>query len=354
MRAFHAGEFEVGRLSRAMRPFCPVEAFHALESIPLEGLRNRGKKLILLDVDNTLVKWKGEDFSAEVVAWIDEAKSLGFNLCILSNTRRPARLQRVCEKLGVKTVRDRFKPSTRMYRLALKEFDVKAEEAVMIGDQLLTDILGANRSGIEAIWVHRIHDHEFIGTRVNRIIERFIISRLYQAIPIVAEMPESAARETLAMQFFKFGVVGLTSMFIDLTIFFVLYGRTPWPGGTLSGTLGSWVQSHGWLLGTHTPADASIPILKGVSGSFAIVNSFIWNRRWTFGIKSKAEASSQFTRFVILSVSGLALGAALATGFAAALPKHQPQRLLVANLLAIVIVAFWNFGGQRLWAFKKR
>ena len=203
MKPFRSGHFNMDMVRRPLRPFCPVSAYHTLESIPLEGLRNRGKKLILLDVDNTLVRWKGEDFTTEVLEWLAEAKALGFNLCILSNTRRPTRLNRLSEKLGIMTIRDRFKPSRRMYQLALKHFDLTPDDAVMIGDQIMTDILGANRSGIEAIWVHRIHDLEFVGTRVNRMIERAIVSSLYKAMPLIEDLPEPHIRETLATQFLR-------------------------------------------------------------------------------------------------------------------------------------------------------
>lgn len=339
---FRAGEFNVQRIGRALRPFCPVSAFHSLESIPLKGLHERGKKLILLDVDNTLVRWKGEDFTPEVLAWIEEAKGLGFHLCILSNTRRPKRLDRLADKLGIRTIRDRFKPSRRMYRLAMLEFRVTPDETVMVGDQILTDILGANRCGIEGIWVHRIHEREFVGTRANRLLERIVVALLYKAMPVIEAMPEdTGTRETLAQQFIKFGVVGGTSTVIDYGLFFIFY-RSP-----ISLIVGTPLFLHGISLGARDPRHASVPVIQAVATGVAIINSFYWNRKWTFNIRDDEGKGEQFRRFVILSVSVLVLTAVTVT-----LLTHV-MSILAAKIVATVLMAFVNFGGQRLWAFKK-
>lgn len=352
---FRAGHFETHRVHKAFKPFCPVSAYHSLESIPLEGLHNRGKKLILLDVDNTLVLWKGEDFTPEVLAWIEEAKGLGFHLCILSNTRHPERLKRLSTILGIKAMRDRFKPSTKMYLMALKEFDVTADEAVMVGDQILTDILGANRSGIEGIWVHRIHEREFIGTRFNRQIEKLILRVLYRAMPLAEALTERTPAGSLGRQFIKFAVVGGSSTVIDFGLFFLLKNYVPWQGGLLSQALGEWLQSNIQPLFryAHTPQEAAAVVIQAFATAVAIFNSFYWNRRWTFGITDSHDKGKQFTRFLILSVSGLILTVALVAGISHILPFAENRNYWVAKIIAMVVVAFWNFGGQRLWAFKK-
>jgi len=89
------------------------------------------------------------------------------SLCILSNTRHPERLARLAAVLEIETFRGKFKPSTHMYEMALAKFGKKPEEAVMIGDQIMTDVLGANRSGIDAIWVQKMEGPEFVGTKIQ-------------------------------------------------------------------------------------------------------------------------------------------------------------------------------------------
>ena len=171
MRDWRSGDFDRARLGGPVRSSRPPTRRRACPRSTCSGSTTAGKRLILLDVDNTLVQWKTEEFSPEVVAWVERAKAMGFGLCIISNTHRLDRLERLRTSLGVETVRGRFKPSRAMFRLALIKFGRRADEAVMVGDQMMTDVLGANRAGIDAIWVRKMEGKEFGGTRINRLIE---------------------------------------------------------------------------------------------------------------------------------------------------------------------------------------
>lgn len=182
MRPWQSGTFDRERISPVWHPFLPTQAIDSIHSIDLQVLHETGKRLLLLDVDNTLVVWQSEDLSEEVYHWIQEAKRLGFLVCILSNTNRVERLQRICSHLGVDYIRGRMKPSRVMYRLALVKYQVHANQAIMVGDQLMTDVLGANRSGIDAIWVRQMGGHEFGPTKINRFIESQLTSRIYKAL----------------------------------------------------------------------------------------------------------------------------------------------------------------------------
>ena len=355
---FRAGHFERHRVGKLVRPFCPISAYHALHEIPLQALWDNGKRLILLDVDNTLVKWKQEDFSEEVLTWLKEAEGIGFKMCILSNTRHPERLKRISARLDVPYIRDRFKPSRKMYRIALRKFGLEADEAVMIGDQILTDILGANRSGIEAIWLNRMGTREFIGTRLgNRVFERMIVRFLYKALPMLSQLPDpvGAPEDTpLKVQIFRFGVVGATAFVVDTTIFMIPYGFISLHGAKLSVIVGSWLKdSLPFIQLAADPQHASIPVFKTISAIGGITTSFYLNRRWTFGITDTEARAAQFRRFVAVSVIGILIS----VGITSYLTPHMPGSDKVAALGAIVIATFcaavWNFTGTRLWAFRK-
>jgi HAD superfamily phosphatase (TIGR01668 family) len=121
--------------------------------------------------------------------WIAELKSHGMSACVLSNTRRVDRLQRVAAALGVDFIRGRFKPSPRMYHQALNKYAVRPDEAVMLGDQLFTDVWGANRAGIEAIWVKPIAWREFAGTKISRMGEAIVRGALYKALETESRGP---------------------------------------------------------------------------------------------------------------------------------------------------------------------
>ena len=352
---WRTGRFDRNRVPGIFHTFVPAHAAVSLTDIDLDQLWADGKRLILLDVDHTLVKWRAEEFAEPVVAWIERAKQMGFALCIISNTRRVERLGRLCTKLGVETVRGRFKPSRAMYRLALIRFKAKPEEAIMVGDQLMTDILGANRAGIQAIWVQKMEGKEFAGTRVNRMMERFFQSVIYRGlVSPVDEKPASNEKELpfserlVTRQFVKFVIVGGSSFLID---FFVTWFLRFHSG--MAEPLGKWLEgSIPFFDKFKTPEDAAIPIFVAVAASLAIVNSFIWNRLWTFEIRGKEQRLSQFRRFVLISVIGLVLNVLITSGLNNILPGHRQYSLAIAKVVAAGIVAFWNFAGQRYYAFK--
>lgn len=181
MSRFQTGTFNRERL-KLFRKLCPCQAVQSIYEVDLDDLKAKGKKLILLDVDNTLLPWKSEQIPDELFEWVAAIRQAGMQLCILSNTRRPARLARIAARLDIDFIRDKFKPSRRMYELALARYKAEKCEAVMIGDQLFTDVLGANRTGIDAIWVKPIARKEFAGTKISRLGERLVCRRLYRTM----------------------------------------------------------------------------------------------------------------------------------------------------------------------------
>jgi HAD superfamily phosphatase (TIGR01668 family) len=74
-----------------------------------------------------------------------------------------------------------MKPSRQGFQKALELLQTTPDRAVMIGDQLFTDIWGANRMGMRSIWVERIHPREFVGTRLSRLVERILLRWLRRA-----------------------------------------------------------------------------------------------------------------------------------------------------------------------------
>jgi len=182
LREFRVGLFDRDRLRGFARQICPSRAVACVVDVnPLE-LKARGKKLVLLDVDNTLMPWHGDCVPESSRAWIAGLRKEGLIACVLSNTRRVDRLQRIASALGVEFIRGRFKPNPTMYHQALEKYGARPEEAVMVGDQLFTDVWGANRAGIEAVWVKPIAWREFAGTKISRLAEAMARASIYRAL----------------------------------------------------------------------------------------------------------------------------------------------------------------------------
>lgn len=97
-------------------------------------------------------------------------------MCLASNTHNRRRLERVASKLGVPYVQGLPKPRKRCFNRALELLGLTADSVAVVGDQLFTDILGGRRSGIHTIMVQPIHHREFIGTKVSRLFERWLLN----------------------------------------------------------------------------------------------------------------------------------------------------------------------------------
>lgn len=358
MKGFKPATFEREHMPSLLRRFSPAASLDRVEDVDLASLASRGKKLVLLDVDNTLLPWKHHEFPESVHDWVALGKSLGLQFCILSNTRHPERLKRLSEDLGVPFIRDKFKPSRKMYLLALEQYGAEPAQAVMIGDQLLTDVLGANRTGIDAVWIKPVAKKEFVGTRVvSRNIERVIGRILFDYVEEPAGAPAGFFRSDLLKQIVKFCIVGGSSFVIDYCVKMTLMLAVPYGDGRFSDKLGEWlVTSYPSLFSfaRHNYADAALAPISVVAAGVAILNSFVWNRRWTFRAVEKEERARQFGRFLVISLIGLGLNATLTTFFKVVLPGEEKMTLRIAIVLAAACVAVWNFTGQRLYAFKRK
>lgn len=134
----------------------PRGVYPSVTDIRPEALAARGIRLVLADLDNTLAPYKVEEPSDEIRAWKAELEAAGITLFLLSNSRKPGRAQRYAEKLGIPYQGHSGKPKRGGYLKALERMGCKAEEAVMVGDQIFTDTLGANRSGVIPLLIEPI------------------------------------------------------------------------------------------------------------------------------------------------------------------------------------------------------
>lgn len=347
------GTIDRTRVPKSLRRYAPVRIEQAIERIDLNELWESGKRLILLDVDNTLVRWHAEEYAPSVVAWVESAHAKGFDLCILSNTRRPARLARIATFFQVDSMNGRFKPHPSMYLEALRRYDRTSDQAVMIGDQLMTDVLGANRAHIDAIWLKPLHTKEFFGTKFNRGLERVIRPFLFKMV-LMPESDAIPAENNMRRQIIRFVVVGGTSFVIDYLLTNILMKVVPAGNGLVSDQVGNWVLSSSAFARDqfHTANKAAAPILGGVASFIAMFNSFYWNRKWTFGAEGATRTLTQLHRFYTISILGACWNALIFGAVYNMFAADQRGAVLVAKMVAAGVVAIWNFLGQRHYAFR--
>ncbi len=159
-----------------MQNFIPDIYQKSIYDIDYQKLKKKGIKCLLFDLDNTLVPVK-------TVAPTKKVKELfqllekDFKIIILSNSGKK-RLIPFKEGLNVDTSFSSHKPFKKKYLKIMKIYGFKYHEIAAIGDQLLTDICGANRVGVTSILVHPIGEYEKIWTKINRFFESFVYRKL--------------------------------------------------------------------------------------------------------------------------------------------------------------------------------
>lgn len=116
-------------------------------------LQRRGIRLLLSDLDYTLAPKSTPRPDEALHQWLAQLQAAGIRVMILSNNRHPRRVELFCRDLGISYVGHAQKPAVRGFRRAMAQAGIPARETAMLGDKLLTDVLGANLSGITALMV---------------------------------------------------------------------------------------------------------------------------------------------------------------------------------------------------------
>ncbi|NLG82441.1 MAG: YqeG family HAD IIIA-type phosphatase [Bacilli bacterium] len=158
-----------------MSIFIPHEYHKSIHDIDLLKLYENGKRLILTDLDNTLVSYAEPIPTEEIRAFKKKCDEIGLTLVIISNNNEK-RVKRFADELGVPYLAKALKPLKRGYRKLTLGYS--NDEVAIIGDQVLTDIVGGKRMGFYTILVDVIdYKTESWKTRFNRFFERLIIKK---------------------------------------------------------------------------------------------------------------------------------------------------------------------------------
>jgi HAD superfamily phosphatase (TIGR01668 family) len=153
--------------------FYPSLYLNSTYEINFEALYSKGYRGLIFDIDNTLVR-HGFPANEQAIALFDRLKSIGFSCCLLSNNKEP-RVKLFNEKIGVNYLFKADKPKVTGYEKAMSLMGTTRKNTVFIGDQLFTDIFGANRTGLYSILVKPIHPKEEIQIVLKRKLEKIVL-----------------------------------------------------------------------------------------------------------------------------------------------------------------------------------
>jgi len=159
-----------------MDKFIPDIYQKSIFTIDYQKLKKNSIKCLLFDLDNTLVPYKTCEPNAkihELVAMLSD----DFKVIIMSNSNKN-RLRPFKEKLNIDVAYSSRKPLKKKYKKILSLYGFKESEVACIGDQLMTDILGANNMGFTSILVNKIAPFEPLPTKINRFFEKIVRKKL--------------------------------------------------------------------------------------------------------------------------------------------------------------------------------
>ena len=132
------------------------QSFKKLTDITPEHIKSRNISFLMLDLDNTIAPYGALKPDDSVLNWIKDIKNSGIELFIVSNSKRPDRVESFARQMQIGYIKNACKPSVKGIQKAMKMCGKTPDESALCGDQTFTDVLGANRAGITSFLVHPI------------------------------------------------------------------------------------------------------------------------------------------------------------------------------------------------------
>ena len=153
--------------------FYPNDFFNNVTEISYSYLKEKDIKALVLDVDNTLIDYD-RNLSPEIIEWASNLKENGIKLIILSNSNSKEKVKDVANKLGIQYSYFGTKPLKRGFKKVQKILNLENKKIAVVGDQIFTDIIGANRMKMYSILVEPIAEKDIWVTKIKRPIENYI------------------------------------------------------------------------------------------------------------------------------------------------------------------------------------
>lgn len=154
--------------------FYPRDYFKSVTRITKKYLDENRIQALILDVDNTLIDYD-KNLSQEIISWANTLKDSGIKMVILSNSNKKEKVKNVAEKLNIEYLFLGMKPLKRGFKKAKKILQIEENNKIaVVGDQIFTDIIGANRMKMYSILVEPIEKRDIWITVLKRPIENYI------------------------------------------------------------------------------------------------------------------------------------------------------------------------------------
>lgn len=160
----------------AINKILPNSYQKSVFTINYTKLKEKNINTLIFDIDGTIAKADDINISKDIQKLIDKLKK-SFNIILISNNHIE-RVKPVADLLNLKMIYDADKPLKTPYNKVIQTFNVKKENIAAIGDQTLTDIVGANEYGIYSILVDQIDKKNNIQTGMAQTLQKFMLNKL--------------------------------------------------------------------------------------------------------------------------------------------------------------------------------
>ncbi len=155
----------------------PNSYYQSVYDIDYSKLKKENIDTILFDIDNTIANVDDTNIPYKTKELISNLKKQNFKILLFSNNHKE-RVEPVSKTLNLKALSDAGKPAKQAYQKALKQINSKKENTVAIGDQLLSDIVGAKKYGLKAILVDQLSKENNLKTGLAQKLQKHMIKKL--------------------------------------------------------------------------------------------------------------------------------------------------------------------------------
>lgn len=138
----------------------PKAMTDAVTDLTPSYLRGLNIRLLMLDFDNTIVPYTTDVPTAKMQMWLETMMESDISICVVSNSKND-RVKNFCRQYGLDCITRARKPFSDGIRRCMEEYELEPDACALVGDQIFTDVLGANCAGIHSILVKAIHNHNF-------------------------------------------------------------------------------------------------------------------------------------------------------------------------------------------------
>ena len=149
----------------------PYAHSQSIYEIEIDFYKRNGITTLFMDLDNTLDSYRAREPKPQTIEYVSELKKNKITPIIISNNKAK-RVSGYANLLGVEFLSSARKPFSRRIKAEIARRNLKKDEVMLVGDQLMTDVLAAKGAGIKVVLTEKLVKEDQWTTHINRLIDR--------------------------------------------------------------------------------------------------------------------------------------------------------------------------------------